>query len=96
MAKHKGHKEVEVNVVRDREREDKEYRNNYQFKEKGSVRSPVSGWEEEMVKRDDPYFGVSPKEKALVVGSKSTFGHKGSQIQGKLRTSGKGHQIGKK
>ena len=77
---------------------DKLYTENYQFKQPSSVRAPVSPWEAEHIRREDSYYPVSPKEKALVIGSPSNFGHKGAQIQGKTRVSGNptAHRIGSK
>lgn len=74
------------------------YNDNYQFKHPSSVRSPASPWETEHIKRGDSYNTISPKEKALVIGSPSNFGHKGAQVQGKLRVSGKSdsYHIGKR
>jgi len=84
----------------DVERAEKNYKENYQFKQQQSPRVPTSPWETRMIKSEDSYMTniTSPRERALVLGHTSNFGHRGSQIQGNLRVSGKSgsHQIGRK
>ena len=83
---------------------DKEYNENYEFSKNHSPRSSVSKREHEwatkemLINKDDPSFNANVKERALLQGTSHSFGHTGTQKQGKLRISGaKGaHQIGKR
>ena len=80
-----------------------QYNRKYEFNAKASARSPVSKYEVERVKAEEKNSGpfgeyYSAKEANFIKGTAHSFGHSGSQVQGKLRTSGhaSAHRIGKK
>lgn len=54
----------------------------------------VSKWEKKW--RSEGSDTMRPKEDAYLKGKPSHYGHSIGQRQGKLRTSGKGHRIGKR
>lgn len=83
----------------DKEHAEKQYDKSYGFNKGRPPQSPAtSDWRQEAVEENEPFMSVSPREKALMVGTVHGFGHKGGQIKSNLRVSGvKGaHQIGAK
>jgi len=69
--------------------------NPYKFKKTSTGRSPVSGWEEHYIVQGGDFYGSKSQEEVRMVrGTPSSF--RGTHKDGKLRTSGKGHRLGKR
>lgn len=68
----------------------------YKFQKTPTGRSPVaSKWEEHYIINGQDYFGDKNQEEARMV-RRTPSSFRGQHKDGKLRTSGKGHRIGKR
>lgn len=81
----------------ERERAERRFSDNYEFKKAPRARLVTSNWEYQAVREGDSYYdhSMSPRERALIEGK--PHGFKGTKMDGKLRKSPKGgHRIGKR
>jgi len=99
MGKRRSAQYAAANVFDDKKHAAAQYKKNYEFKKKHSVRTPASEWDYERMHSDQSSWStpLDSRERAMALGEKhATHGHGKKCHDGHLRLSGnpKAHQIG--